>query len=311
MGALTMQNQIKIPKKIRIMEVGPRDGLQNEAKVVDTITKIKFIEGLVDAGIRRIEVTAFVSPRWIPQLSDQREVALSIKRVAGVSYAALVPNVQGYERAVGANVNEVSVVMAATDTHNIKNLNGDMRKVMERYREVAQRAQQDRCPFRAYISCAFGCPYEGKVNSATVLSLAKELADLGAYEIVLSDTIGAASPTSTLDLLKAALAVFPAEFLALHFHDTRGLALANIFAALTLGLSSFDASAGGLGGCPYAPGASGNVATEDLVYMLESMGIETGISLDELCDVSLHMETILGKQLPSKSLAYRRFVRTP
>ena len=301
-------NKITLPKHVKLMEVGPRDGLQNEAKIIDTISKINFIESLVDAGIKRIEVTAFVSPRWIPPLADQSEVALGIKRVPGVSYAALVPNVLGYERAMNAGIDEVSVVVAASRTHNEKNLNGDTEKIVERYREVASRASQDSCPFRAYISCVFGCPYEGLVQVETVLDLAKALLDLGAYEIALSDTIGVASPTATMEVLDVMQAHIPIDRLALHMHDTRGLALANIFAALSMGVRSFDASAGGLGGCPYAPGASGNVATEEFVYMLEAMGIKTGISLEKLCDVSLVMEKILGKQLPSKLVAGRRVV---
>ncbi|HXW54092.1 MAG TPA: hydroxymethylglutaryl-CoA lyase [Myxococcota bacterium] len=305
-----MQSIMKLPPKIRLMEVGPRDGLQNEASIVDTISKINFIENLVEAGLKRIEITAFVSPLWIPPLADQYEVALGIKRVPGVSYAALVPNVKGYERAVAAGVNEVSVVVAASNTHNLKNLNGDTKKVMERYHEVAKRARQDKVPFRAYISCGFGCSYEGEVAVSAVLNLASKLLEFGAYEIALSDTIGVASPLDTMKVLEAALLEIAQDKIALHMHDTRGLALANIFAALTLGIGSFDASAGGLGGCPYAPGASGNVATEDLVYMLEAMGLDTGVSLEKLCDTSLQMEKILGRKLPAKLIAGRRTVRT-
>lgn len=305
-----MIDMLTLPKKVKLMEVGPRDGLQNESSMVDTPSKIKFIENLVSAGLQRIEVTAFVSPKWIPPLADQFEVAVGIKKVPGVSYAALVPNVKGYERAKSAGIDEVSVVVAASNTHNEKNLNGDTKKVLERYYEVAKRAQQDSCPMRAYISCVFGCPYEGEVSLASVISLTKELLDLGAYEIALSDTIGVASPLSTIHVLSAVLGHCSANRLALHMHDTRGLALANIFSALTLGIASFDAAAGGLGGCPYAPGASGNVATEDLVYMLESMGIATGVSLPKLCEASLQMEKILKKQVPSKMVAMCRTVRT-
>lgn len=302
--------QTKLPAKVRIMEVGPRDGLQNEASVVDTPNKITFIEDLVAAGIKRIEVTAFVSPQWIVPLADQLEVALGIKRIEGVSYAALVPNVRGYERAMSANINEVSVVIAASNTHNEKNLNANTKKVMARYVEVAKRAQEDGCPFRAYVSCAFGCPYEGDVQASQVLSLAKELLALGAYEIAISDTIGIASPLGTIKLLDYVLKEIPHKRLALHMHDTRGMALANIFAALTMGISSFDAAAGGLGGCPYAPGASGNVATEDLVNMLESMGIATGISVNKLALASLHMENVLKKHVPSKMVSISRQEKT-
>lgn len=295
-----MLNKKKLPKSVKIMEVGPRDGLQNERRIVDTKSKINFVEDLVDAGLKRIEVTAFVSPQWIPPLADQLEVALGIKRVPGVRYAALVPNVKGYERAKSANIDEISIVVAASNTHNEKNLNGDIKKVMERYHEVAQRANADRRPFRAYISCVFGCPYEGDVDIDMIISLSQELLDLGAYEIALSDTIGIASPLQTMEVIDALLPHVPEEKLALHMHDTRGLALANIFAALTMGVSSFDAAAGGLGGCPYAPGASGNVATEDLVYMLSRMGVDTGVSVEKLGKASLQMEKILKKHVPSK-----------
>jgi hydroxymethylglutaryl-CoA lyase len=298
-----------MPKAVRLMEVGPRDGLQNEKKLIATSNKIDFIENLVAAGIKRIEITAFVSPRWIPPLADQLEVALGIKRKPGVSYAALVPNVRGYERAARVNIDEISLVVAATNTHNEKNLNGDTKKIMQRYQEVIKRARQDSRPFRAYISCVFGCPYEGSVPISSVIDLIKEFLDMGAYEIALSDTIGVASPVSTIKVLERVLKEFKKEILALHMHDTRGTALANIFAALTIGIASFDSSAGGLGGCPYAPGASGNVATEDLVYMLSSMGIETGICIEKLCQATLNIEKNLGKKVPSKVVATYRGVK--
>lgn len=298
-----------LPKEVKIMEVGPRDGLQNEKTVVDTPNKITFIENLVDAGITRIEVTAFVSPSWIPPLADQLEVALGIKRKKNVRYAALVPNVRGYERARSAHIDEVSIVVAASNTHNLKNLNADTKKVMERYHEVAQRAQQDACPFRAYVSCSFGCPYEGNANIPEVVALSKDLLALGAYEIALSDTIGIAWPTLTMKVLDAVMKEVPQGKIALHMHDTRGLALANIFAALSMGITSFDSAAGGLGGCPYAPGAAGNVATEDLVNMLHSMGIKTGIDIEKLCDATLQLENVLKTRVPSKIVATRRALR--
>lgn len=289
--------------QLRLMEVGPRDGLQNETTLVSTPDKIRFIENLVAAGNKRIEVTSFVSPAWIPPLADQMEVAVGIKREKGVSYAALVPNVRGYERAMSARIDEVSLVVAATNAHNEKNLNGSTEKVMERYREVAKRAREDKTPFRAYVSCTFGCPYEGEVSSKAVIDLSKELLDLGAYEIALSDTIGCASPVHTERMLTDVIAHVDKNLLALHMHDTRGMALANILVALTMGIASFDAAAGGLGGCPYAKGAAGNVASEDLVHMLETMGIKTGISLQKLCDASRTMESILHKRVPSKIVA--------
>lgn len=299
-----------LPSSVRLMEVAPRDGLQNEKQLVDTQKKIEFIENLALAGAKRIEVTAFVSPQWIPPLADHVEVARGLKRFPGVQYAALVPNVRGYERALSTNIDEISVVIAASNTHNQKNLNGDTSKVMERYRELAKRAVSDRVPFRAYVSCAFGCPYEGDVPLMAVYDLAQELLELGAYEIAISDTIGVAHPLATLKMLERMQRSIATDQLALHLHDTRGLALANIFAALGMGISSFDASAGGMGGCPYAPGASGNVATEDLVNMLEEMGIKTGISLPKYIQASLFMEALLQKPLSSKMLAISRCART-
>ncbi len=292
-----------LPKSVRIMEVGPRDGLQNETTLVDTPNKISFIESLVASGVTRIEVTSFVSPAWIPPLADQMEVARGIERVEGVRYAALVPNVRGYERAASARIDEVSIVVAATNSHNEKNLNGSTAKVMERYLEVSKRARDDGRPFRAYISCAFGCPYEGAVSKAAVIDLATQLLDLGAYEVALSDTIGCASPRLTAEVLRDVMSAIPRDRIALHMHDTRGMALANIMVALCMGVVSFDAAAGGLGGCPYAKGASGNVATEDLVHMLESMGVSTGISVEKLCATSRHMEKVLNKRFPSKLVA--------
>lgn len=295
-----------LPRKVKIMEVAPRDGLQNESVIVDTINKIGFIEGLIDAGVKRIEVTAFVNPKWIPPLVDQVEVAKNIKRKKGVSYAALVPNMKGYEQALACKVDEVAFVLAASDTHNQKNINAKTKEAFARYAEVAARAVEDKMPFRAYVSCAFGCPYEGAVSTTKVVHLAKQLERLGAYEISLGDTIGIGNPKQTTMLVKAIQQEIDLSKMALHLHDTRGLALANIYAALCLGVSSFDSSAGGLGGCPYAPGASGNVATEDLVFLLQEMGIGTGIDLDLLCQVSLKMEKLLQRKLPSKVLAVKR-----
>lgn len=297
----------ELPKNISLMEVGPRDGLQNEKTVVDTASKINFIHQLADAGFKRIEVTAFVSPRWIPPLADQLEVACGIKKKAGVSYAALVPNLCGYERAMSTGaIDEVSIVVAASNQHNIKNLNADTNKVIERYKELSMQARADRKPFRAYVSCSFGCPYEGLTSIDEVIRLSEELLAMGAYEISLGDTIGVSTPLYTLKLLNSVLKKIPVEKVALHMHDTRGLALANIYQAMRVGVSSFDSAAGGLGGCPYAPGASGNVASEDLVNMLESMGINTGININKLCETSIQMEKILHRDMPSKMVAIWR-----
>ncbi|MCA9507675.1 MAG: hydroxymethylglutaryl-CoA lyase [Myxococcales bacterium] len=296
-----------LPTSVKIMEVGPRDGLQNEKTIIDTEQKIQFIENLVDAGIKRIEVTAFVSPRWIPPLADQLEVVLGIKKKPGASYAALVPNAKGYERAVGTGkIDEISFVIAASDTHNQKNLNADTKAVLERYREVAYLATRDRIPFRVYLSCAFGCPYENKVSTRKIISLTKQMLELGAYEVALSDTIGIASPRDTMNILAQVLQVVKKEELALHMHDTRGMALANIWIALLMGIASFDSAVGGLGGCPYAPGASGNVATEDLVNMLNSVGIQTDISIESLVKVSQTMAVLLKKAPAAKMAAMCR-----
>jgi len=295
-----------LPPEVRLMEVGPRDGLQNEKTVVDTASKIRFVESLVDAGCRRIEVTAFVNPRWIPPLADQVEVARGVARRPGVAYAALVPNMKGYEGAKATGVDEIAFVLAASDTHNRKNINAGTDEALSRYVEVAERAKSDGVPFRGYISCAFGCPYEGAIAERAVLSVAERLVALGAYEISVGDTIGVGNPKQTASLMRALSTVVPLDRVALHLHDTRGTALANILAGLESGVRAFDSAAGGLGGCPYAPGASGNVATEDLVYLLESMGVRTGVDLDRLCDVSLRMEKVLGRTLPSKVLATKR-----
>lgn len=288
------------------MEVGPRDGLQNEKTVVETAEKIAFVEALVEAGQRRIECTAFVNPRWIPPLADHSEVARGLKKRPGVKFAALVPNMRGYENAVQAGIDEVAFVLAATDGHNKKNINATTDEALARYVEVAERAQEDGVPFRAYVSCAFGCPYEGEVPYAKVVRVAVRLFELGAYELSIGDTIGVGNPKQCAELVRALASEIPVEKLALHLHDTRGTALANVVAGLEAGVRSFDAAAGGLGGCPYAPGASGNLATEDLVYMLHGMGIETGVDLDALCEVSLRMEKLLGRRLPSKVLAAYR-----
>jgi hydroxymethylglutaryl-CoA lyase len=288
------------------MEVGPRDGLQNEKAVVETSAKLSFIEGLVAAGLSRVEITAFVNPRWIPPLADHAEVARGVPRAEGVTYAALTPNLRGYEGAAAADLHEVAFFLAATDGHNKKNINATTEEALQRYVETAARAKEDARPFRAYISCAFGCPYEGEVAFSKVTRVAAAMFELGAYEVSIGDTIGVGTPKQCYDLMRALDSEVPLSKVALHLHDTRGTALSNVVAGLEAGVRSFDSSAGGLGGCPYAPGASGNLATEDLVYMLHGMGIETGVDLEKLCDVSLAMEKVLGRALPSKVLAAER-----
>lgn len=292
------------------MEVGPRDGLQNEKVVVETRAKLAFIEELVAAGCRRVEITAFVNPRWIPPLADHAEVARGVPRRAegatSPTYAALVPNIKGYESAVQAGLDEVAIFLAASESHNRKNINCGTAEALARYAEVAARAREDKKPFRGYVSCAMGCPYEGNVPVSAVVDVAEKLLAMGAYEISIGDTIGVGNPKQTAELVRALGQSIPLSAIALHLHDTRGTALANITAGLEEGVRSFDSSAGGLGGCPYAPGASGNVATEDLVFMLEGMGIHTGVDLEKLVQVSLKMEKVLGRELPSKVLASMR-----
>lgn len=296
----------QLPNAVRLMEVGPRDGLQNESVVVETGAKLAFIDGLVDAGLTRVEVTAFVNPRWIPPLADQVEVARGVRQRQGVRFAALVPNVKGYEAAAACGLHEVAIFLAATDGHNQRNINCTTAEALQRYQEVAARARGDGRPFRAYVSCAMGCPYDGKVTPARVVEVASKVFALGAYEISIGDTIGVGNPRQTVELVRALKGAVPVDKLALHLHDTRGTALANIAAALDEGVTAFDSAAGGLGGCPYAPGASGNVATEDLVYMLEGMGVRTGVDLEKLVRVSLQTEAVLGRRLPSKVVAAMR-----
>jgi hydroxymethylglutaryl-CoA lyase len=288
------------------MEVAPRDGLQNESTLVDTATKIAYVEALVAAGARRIEMTAFVHPRWIPPLADQAEVARGIARAPGATYAALVPNMRGYENARAGQADEVAFVLAASQSNNKKNINATTEEALARYVEVAQRAQEDGVPFRAYVSCAFGCPYEGDIPIKDVVAVAEKLDALGAYEISIGDTIGVGNPRQCVALVRALKDAVSLDKVALHLHDTRGTALANIAVALEEGIAAFDSAAGGMGGCPYAPGAAGNVATEDLVFMLEGMGLRTGMDLDALCRASFKMEMALGRKLPSKYLATRR-----
>jgi hydroxymethylglutaryl-CoA lyase len=286
--------------RVSIMEVGPRDGLQNESTLVETEAKIGMVEALADAGLTRIEITSFVAPRWIPPLADQAEVARGIKRNPGVTYAALVPNLKGYENAVAAGMTEVALVVSASETHNKKNINATPEETLARYVELAARAKAENVAFRAYISTAFGCPYEGPVAPARVAAFAARLLDLGAYEISLGDTIGVASPRQIREVIHAVQLTIPLHKIALHLHDTRGTALANALCGYELGVRAFDASVGGLGGCPYAPGASGNLATEDLVYMLETMGVHTGVDVERLADVSRMMGRLLGRTLPGK-----------
>jgi hydroxymethylglutaryl-CoA lyase len=292
-----------LPPEVSIYEVGPRDGLQNETTILSAERKIELIEGLVDSGIRRIEVTSFVNPRWIPALADHMEVATRIRRKPGVSYSALVPNLRGLDAASRAGMQEIAVFMAASQTHNRKNINKSTEEALQTYREVVQEARSRGMLVRGYVSTVYGCPYEGTVPFEQVLRVGASLLEMGCYELSLGDTIGVGTPRQVefiLDgLLKAGITL---DQLAVHFHDTRGTALANITVALQLGIRTVDAAIGGLGGCPYAPGASGNVSTEDVVYMLHGMGARTGIDLDRLVSISARLGGYLARELPSKYL---------
>jgi hydroxymethylglutaryl-CoA lyase len=269
-----------LPTRVTLVEVGPRDGLQNEAGIVPTAVKIRYIDALSAAGLPVVEATSFVDPRWIPQLADADEVMRGIDRRTGVRYPVLVPNAKGMERALAAGAREVSVFTAASETFNKKNVNATIAESLERFRPVVALARERNVRVRGYVSTAFGCPYEGKIAPAAVLDVSRRLVDIGIDEVSVGDTIGVATPNQVAEICGLLERHIDVGRLAMHFHDTRGTALANVVAALELGIAIFDSSSGGLGGCPYAPGAAGNLATEDLLYMLDGMGIETGVSLD-------------------------------
>lgn len=289
-----------IPASVRIVEVGPRDGLQNEKQIVPTETKIEFIGRLAETGLRTIEATAFVSPRWVPQMADHAEVLRALPRGQGIAYPVLVPNMRGFEAAVEAGATEVAVFAAASETFSQRNINCGIAESLERFAPVFAAARAANVRVRGYVSCVLGCPYEGDVPSAKVAEVAGALFDRGCYEISLGDTIGVGTPNRTTDLIGTVAQRVPIDHLAGHFHDTYGQALANIYAALLAGVHVFDASVSGLGGCPYAPGAAGNVATEDLAYMLGGMGIETGVELDRLISAGAFICDKLGRQTKSR-----------
>jgi hydroxymethylglutaryl-CoA lyase len=289
-----------LPPEITIYEVGPRDGLQNESRMVPTEDKIRLIDALSETGLRAIEITSFVNPKWIPQLADGGEVARRIQRKAGVAYSALVPNKHGLDAAIAAGMREVAVFMSASETHNKKNVNKTIAETLAAFRDTVPPALAAGLKVRAYVSTVYGCPYEGAVDPGKALELCRALKALGCYQVSLGDTIGVATPRQVRDVLGRVLAEFPAPEVAVHFHDTRGTALANILVAVELGITTVDSALGGLGGCPYAPGASGNVSTEDVVYMLEGMGVRTGIDLDKLVDAGRLASTFVGHDVPSK-----------
>lgn len=294
---------MKIPvDTVKIVEVGPRDGLQNEKVTVPAEVKVDFITALADAGLRVIEAGAFVSPKWVPQMADTAEVYRDIPKDPGVEFPVLVPNMKGLERAIDAGVKSIAIFTAASETFNQRNINMTIDGSFENYAPVAVRARAEGIRVRGYVSTAFGCPYEGDVAPEKVLEVCARLLDLGCYEVSVGDTIGVGTPMQVQGVIGMLLQVIPPSKLAMHFHDTRGTALANTLAALEMGIATFDASAGGLGGCPYAPGASGNLATEDLVYMLDSMAIETGIDLNRLVQASTKIAPYLDHPLPGKYL---------
>jgi hydroxymethylglutaryl-CoA lyase len=292
----------KLPQRVTIYEVGPRDGLQNESRTVSTADKVALIDSLSQSGLPAIEITSFVSPKWIPQLADAADVARRVRRRDGVVYSALVPNRRGLEAALGAGMREIAVFLSASETHNKKNVNKSIADTLSAFTQVVEPARVAGARVRAYVSAVFGCPFEGEVDPARVRDLALTLRDMGVYQISLGDTIGVANPWQVQRVLELVLADLPIEQAAVHFHDTQGTALANCTVALSLGVTTIDAAIGGLGGCPYAPGAAGNLATEDLVAMLHSMGVETGVDLDALIDCSRMAASLVGHELPSKYL---------
>jgi len=293
---------MKWPAQITVKEVGPRDGLQNESKLISKDHKIAWINHLSAAGFKYIEVTSYVSPKWIPQLADASKVAQGIQRMPGVTYGALVPNQKGLEQAVEDRIDEIAVFMSASEAHNRKNINKSITDTLPVLGMVTREALTAGKSVRGYVSTVFGCPYEGRVEVDQVIRIADAFFEMGISEISLGDTIGIANPRQVQEILETLLKRFSSERLALHYHDTRGTALANILVSMDMGITKFDSSVGGLGGCPYAPGASGNVATEDLVYCLQEMGIETGIDIGKLLAAAKYIQEQVGKRLPSHNL---------
>jgi hydroxymethylglutaryl-CoA lyase len=288
------------PQRVRIVEVGARDGLQNEKTVLPAATKVELIDRLSDSGLDMIEATSFVSPKWVPQLADAAGVYTAIRKKPGVRYPVLVPNLQGYERARSVGVTDIAVFTAASEAFNRKNINASIDESIERFMPIMGRARADGVSVRGYVSTVLGCPYQGDVALADVVRVAKRLHDLGCYEVSLGDTIGVGTPAKARAMLAAVATEVPMAALAVHFHDTRGQALANILACLELGVAVVDSSVSGAGGCPYARGATGNVASEDVVYMLHGMGIATGVDLDKLIETGRWLSTQLARDNGSK-----------
>ena len=292
---------MSMPSHVRIVEVGPRDGLQNEKTIIATADKIALIDRLSATGLRSIEATSFVSPKWVPQLADAAEVYSDIHKQPGVSYPVLVPNEQGYERARAVGVEEIAVFTAASEAFNQRNINASIDESLARFAPVMERAKADGVKVRGYVSTVLGCPYQGEVPLADVVRVARALHAMGCYEVSLGDTIGVGTPGKARAMLKAVAAEVPMSALAIHFHDTYGQALSNILACLEEGVAVVDSAVSGTGGCPYAKGASGNVASEDVVYMLHGLGIGTGIDLDRLAETGRWLAALLGRETGSKA----------
>jgi hydroxymethylglutaryl-CoA lyase len=288
------------PTDVSVYEVSLRDGLQNERSTVPLRGKIRLLDALVGSGLKRIEITSFVSPKWIPQLADADEMAEHAKPPPGVSFSALCPNAKGLERARAAGIGEIAVFLSVSETHNKKNVNKTVADTLAAFEDTIGPAREAGMRVRGYLSTVWGCPYEGDVDPKRALAIARKLVDMGVYQVSLSDTIGVGTPRQTERILEMVLAEIPREKIAMHMHDTRGTALANVLVGLELGVRDFDASVGGLGGCPYAPGAAGNLATEDLVYMLHGMGVRTGVDLERLWEAGKVAESIVGRPLPGK-----------
>src|SRR5690625_858966 len=292
------------PNDVVIKEVGPRDGLQNEKEWIKTDDKVALINKLSDSGIQHIEYSSFVHPKWIPQLSDAREVGKRIKRNPNVTYSALVPNEKGLEHALEAGIDMASVFMSASETHNRKNINKSIDETFPVLKKVIEGAKQEQKRVTGYLSTVFDCPFEGRIRKDNVLHVCDRLFELGVDDLSLGDTIGTAVPSQVEELLEAVLHRYPNKNIIMHFHDTRGMAIANIVTSMRYGITRFDSSLGGLGGCPYAPGAAGNVATNDLLYLLHGLGINTGVDEDKIQEAAFYIQEILNKDLPSRSLAY-------
>lgn len=291
---------MNLPKHVKIVDVGPRDGLQNQPETVPLDVKVRLIDMLSEAGLSAVEAGAFVSPKWVPQMADTADVMAAIARKPGVSYPVLVPNMKGYEAAKAATVDEVAIFGAASETFSQKNINCSIAESLDRFRPVAEAAAADGIKVRGYISCVLGCPYEGEIAPEAVARVARELDAMGCYEVSLGDTIGTGTPAKAQAMIEAVAGVVPVERLAAHFHDTYGQALANLLAVMQMGVAVIDTAVAGLGGCPYAKGASGNVATEDVLYMLDGLGVDTGIDMEKLLAASRFISEAIGRPPASK-----------